>query len=467
LGYQTQPVVDPNTQELRYEPIRDAQGNPVRRTKGSFFRDILAGAILGGSAGAEAHARNPFGSPIEGAFAGARAGMGLQQEQKERAGEQAVAAWKRRQEVGQEQAKADEEQMHWNATVAHWALQELQSDSTINLNNEKELDEQNNQAKTLLEKVMGEHGALADIPDNGKFGNGTAMMEYFGKHPEAYRGSGGSLRVPVKQVDHTGLIYDPQHYGWKDAKTGEHVDLRDRTTWSVYDINKDGRSPDLQIPVKGSELRSLFPKGVSGNINPDAHYNVSARQLLAIGTEQRNRVNASVRDEMARQRQDIQFMRDQFNGKLENLRTQYNMLSVDDKQPADPGKPPTPGDKLRKELKGVQSEREDAIANVAPFMKVFMPEWQHLHFPWKSLKEGEAAMIDSKGQFRAVPSGQKERFLQQGYREVPTGDVSDDVDAILNAEAQPSPESAAPAEAAPVPPEVSGEGTPTLQNQTE
>jgi hypothetical protein len=121
-GNQMTPVVGPNG-ELRYETAKDAQGNPIRRSTGSFFRDVLAGAILGGSVGAEHHAENRWSGGLEGAFVGGQAEqMNLKQQQMQ-AEQKAKEDYARKTEAEKEASRQKTETERTGIELAKFNLQ--------------------------------------------------------------------------------------------------------------------------------------------------------------------------------------------------------------------------------------------------------------------------------------------------------------------------------------------------------
>jgi len=385
---------------------------PVKR---NLFKDILAAALIGGAAGQAEHDRNPYAGFGAGLVTGAAAGVQNTQRADLQKRTQAQQDFERGRELRQdarEENDAQQKQLMWQANLAHWTVQEITSAANLNLNNAKEVDEQNASSRLLLEKVLTEHGTLAEnIPSNGVPGNGASLQDYFTKNPSALRVSNGGLRVPVKQVDVTGLVYDPAHFGWKDGKTGEHVDLDTRTTWSVFDVPKNPLNVEEKIPVKGSELRKLFPSDVHTQINPDSVYNLTARELVAIGTKQRQDANTATHQDATQQRELLNTSVKLVGEKLADARTRLSSL---------PDKESDEANALREEIRGLNSQLDDLLAGVNPFFKAHNTAWQQAHFPWQSLKPGEVAMVDRLGHMRAVPQKQTDAAQQQGWIQIPT-----------------------------------------------
>lgn len=90
-------------------------GIQVQNKPGQLFRSILAGAIMGGAAGEEAHNQNPYGGFMGGFAPGAKAGLQNQQQQGQQAKQDAQQQWQNQltanKEQREQQSAATEEQV--------------------------------------------------------------------------------------------------------------------------------------------------------------------------------------------------------------------------------------------------------------------------------------------------------------------------------------------------------------------
>jgi hypothetical protein len=82
-------VWGPNTNNPNGPPVP----TQVKDKPGQLFRSILAGAIMGGAAGQEAHNQNPYGGFAGGLMPGAKAGIQNQQAEAQKAQQQAQQQW--------------------------------------------------------------------------------------------------------------------------------------------------------------------------------------------------------------------------------------------------------------------------------------------------------------------------------------------------------------------------------------
>jgi hypothetical protein len=387
---------------------------PVKQRPGAFFRQVLAGALLSGAAATEAHAQNPYLGGLGGFAVGAGSAIKNQQQQDQMKRQQAQQAFERQRETEGDQMAQDKEQQEqslFQVHLAHWTVQELNSAAMLNLDNEKEINQQNEQGQVLLDHVMEEHGKLAtDIPDNGTVGNAPKLMKYFADHSSAMIPGDGSMRVVVKSVDINGLAYDPQHFGWKDAKTGEHVDLDDRTTWKVYDIPNNALGVDDKVPVSGRELKKLFPSGTGDKLDPNATYRITPSEMVAAGTHERERANTATREDFANQNERLNTTLRIIQEKVADARSRLSSL---------PDKESDEANGIREEIKGLDGQLDQLFADVNPHVKAYNPTWQQIHFPWNSLKANETAMVDPMGHMKAVPTGQLKVAQAKGWKVIP------------------------------------------------
>lgn len=404
-GVQYNYAVDPATGQM--------QETAVKAKPGQFFRNILVGALVGGAAAEHAHTENPNMGLAGGLLTGGAANVQEAQQENLLRQKQAGADFERNREVQSDKTAADKaanEALHWQATLAHWTTQELHSASQLNLDNQREIEHQNDQGQLLLDKVISQHGTLAELPENGKTGNGPALMDYFTKNPSALKSPDGGMRIPVKRVDLSGLVYDPAHYGWKDAKSGQHVDLDARTTWQVYDLPKDSPNAEEKIPIKGSELVKLFPAGVGSKIDPNGTYRLTASELVAVGTHQRQQANTARTEDIARQRELLNTSAKLISEKLSNARTRLQSL---------PDKESDEANTLRSEIKDLDGQLDDLLAGINPYFKAHNLAYQQRHFPWQTLKSTEAAMVSPQGEMRAVSTNDVQKAQQAGWSLIP------------------------------------------------
>lgn len=231
--------------ETSYQPdpiTGEVKEVPVQRKPGSFFRDLLMGAAMGGAAATSL----PRGS---GGVAGAMTGMAaqmqnqdaLQQRQKQEAfgvAQRAKAENDKKQAKNEEKTKQDQIAAQ---TVAAHTHSVIVHDSNSNLYNSDQIDKYNKSSQTLMAKLKGK--ALpatiqgADGEDiNSKKGNGKTLAEMEKNDDGSVLGSPDPdqfHRVDFMQYDTKDLDY--KNGKWVDKK-GTPVNLEDYTTHNVYDI---------------------------------------------------------------------------------------------------------------------------------------------------------------------------------------------------------------------------------------
>lgn len=106
----------------------------VQNKPGQLFRSILAGAIMGGAAGEEAHNQNPYGGFMGGFAPGAKAGIQNQQQQGQQAKQDAQQQWQNQltanKEQREQQSAATEEQVR-KAQIAQANMETLRLNGLI------------------------------------------------------------------------------------------------------------------------------------------------------------------------------------------------------------------------------------------------------------------------------------------------------------------------------------------------
>jgi hypothetical protein len=150
----------------------------------------------------------------------------------------------------------------------------------------------------LLDTVIKDNGKLADIPHNGEPGNETALLGQM-TDGNLHRGPDGSLRIPIKEVNTTGLTKNEKG-DWVDEKTQKPVNIEDRTTWSVYDLPKPKNE---KVPTKGSVLQKIVPPSVGAVLDPDKIYdNYSLADLTALAAQTTKEANEKRRLDIDQER---------------------------------------------------------------------------------------------------------------------------------------------------------------------
>jgi hypothetical protein len=262
----------------------------IQQKPGDLFRHILAGAILGGAAGADASSKGQGGGAqfIGGAKAVTDASQATDQQRRAQAqtafaNQQAAARGQREQNTeDREDQKAADEKIK---TAAQFELQNREAllhERDSNLRDQDFNERHNERMETLRDKAT-ESGAVdAPIEGNGQPGNGAKFEQLFAKQPELFQPPQGYNRLVTTDVDMKGLTYD-QKLGWVDA-TGRPIDLKDRTSWHVqYLPVNSGKEP---LEFKGSDLNKLLPKTAGTLLQPDKIYRLPFDGVVALATKE-------------------------------------------------------------------------------------------------------------------------------------------------------------------------------------
>jgi hypothetical protein len=276
--------VDPNTGAT--------VATPTKPQPGDIWRHIVAGAILGGAAGASAPAGT---TPLQRTFLGAQASVTQNKIEDQQ-------NFNRTQESAKTQLetkRVNQELLYQQAQIAHMHKEDLRADAQFDLMNPVHIDSTNNY-NTTLENGIKEAGA-SSVPIvvdgqniNGKMDNGAAFSAAYtkdpsiGEDPRDANGNPTAHRVHVQHVDTNGLHYELGK-GWVDEK-GQNVDMSTRTTHSFYDIPVD--TFKQKVPVTHKELNSLA--GFKAFPNDDDTAQVSVGDLINMkGTATKNALEES------------------------------------------------------------------------------------------------------------------------------------------------------------------------------
>lgn len=228
-GNQVNYVPDPATGDVK--PV------VTRRGPGQIFRDVLAGALIGDAAAAHSGAD----SPLAGAGIGGAAEMQQKQQQDNQARSRAMDSAEKQKAEFDKQATQKKQDDLAAAQVAHSTISGLEFDRHANMYNDKQIMSHNLSGDVVKDQIMKNGGVAARIPGadgndlNGVPGNGGKLMQMFNQDPaKVMQAPEGYHRVHLANVDTNGL----EHKGnkWIDPKTGQEVDLADRTTHYLMDL---------------------------------------------------------------------------------------------------------------------------------------------------------------------------------------------------------------------------------------
>jgi hypothetical protein len=224
-------------------------GQPVKQSPGSIFRSLLAGALLGASAGLkEGH------GALGGLAAGGVAGMQMRDQQ----AQQAQAQADRRKNMSMEEQKAaDEHQLH-QANVAHLTVQTTAFHHLQDLHDQEALDAKNKAARAYM-KTLEDAGArpaqipvYGKIPANGLY-NASDVVDAINRDPSILFGAPGTVRHFVDEHSDGDMDY-VQGKGWVNAN-GDPVNVTKNTTIKAFDVPENLYKTPLHH--SGKELNAI------------------------------------------------------------------------------------------------------------------------------------------------------------------------------------------------------------------
>jgi hypothetical protein len=257
----------------------------VPNKPGQLFRSILAGAIMGGAAGQEAHNQNPYGGFASGLMPGAKAGMQNQQAEQQKSQQQARQQWQDQLTANKEKREQEEEPLRvqmMKANLADVQATTAAKHADLDFRTQDSIDGHNKAAQAMIDGLTDPKiGGTA--PVDGKLpGDLTAnqLVEAYQKDPSIRQVGDGKTytRHFIDLHDHSELSFNGLH--WIDS-SGEPVNMTDQTSIKVIDVPIQNMF--VKTPTKGSALNSIMqlPKGVN-MFDPDKDYMVAPADKVSM-----------------------------------------------------------------------------------------------------------------------------------------------------------------------------------------
>lgn len=419
-GYREQYNVDPNTGKM--------VATQVKSRPGDIFRNILAGAILGGAAASEAHAQNPEMGGVAGAAVGAKAGLTDQRQQALMKQKEAQEDYERAQKLKEEQRKEKEfslqeqnlqlRQQTYKFNLEHANREELLAIAQFNNKSQEEIEGHNQWADQQESDEQKRGGWLAPIPGNGTPNNARAMFDYQMKHSKDTLPPGTAGRKLISHVDTTGLKYNPLGHGWEDEK-GNPVDLDDRTTVSLYYTPL--QAADTPETMTGANLDKFY--GVKG-LDPNANYTVNADKLAGLKAVKMQNSREADRERHEEAMEIFNLTKMKIAGYSDQLKEIKDSADDTDEEKASKA---SQRQAINSEINKANTVLENALSNMPAFYTKALrdqiaaekkaaeapPEKPNLtqdqikyiqsNFDWSKLAPGNALMVDKNGTLRGIP----------------------------------------------------------------
>ncbi len=275
-----------------YERGEDGSLQPVTqpRKPGGIFRDVLLGALLGGSAGAQA----PRGSGALGGFAtGAAAGLNVKKNRDANLKQDFLNKEQDQQKTAEHNLAA--------ATFAQDTVSTLEMGHHINSHTPDEISRHEKSASTVQDQLLNNGATMAHIPGpngeelNGEKGNGPAFMKMFNADPTNFMDAGsGYHRAPFVSYDVSGLKYVPGK-GYTNPD-GTLADMNQHSTVSLIDVPTAMWNKTLNL--EGGVLNDVagYPVVPNGKKGKAA---VTVGSLLGLGLKNKQDLNKARRELMA------------------------------------------------------------------------------------------------------------------------------------------------------------------------
>jgi len=284
-------------------------GQKKPETPGSVLRSLLAGALLGASAGLKAGKEGQ--GILGGIAAGGVAGMQARDDRDQQNRDQA----EKKKQLSLEEQRAQDEHLLHAATLEHWNLESLARSRESDFRDREQLEKEEVQDENI-QKWSIENGAqIASIPGNATPGNGPKLMRDMVNNPDSFKAPEGYGRLIVKHYDFDGLDHDSKN-GW--SENGRPVDWNKHMTWSIYfaPTNTTNTKP---VTMSGRDLEKNYD--IKG-LDPDRDYTIDggAKSLIAAATTQRKKERES-------NNQDFKEKHDALTATIQSARTNVTQLA--------------------------------------------------------------------------------------------------------------------------------------------
>ena len=234
---------------------------------GQLFRSILAGAITGMAAGAQAKMGGGIGSVAVGAGAAQQQG----EQNKERLQQQSQQQFQNQQELSKEQLEkdnADREKTLTNAQIANFQAETIARQHQMDLQ-DKEYTDRHNEANRALYNTLEAAGGTPP-PEH-------ELPATIGAYDLAklYTSTNGKIRQPADQnmtrhfIDTTSaeeVSWDPNKKIWVE-EDGKPADMTNKTEFRVLDVPRNNMTQKISTPNKdifsalGFTVPGMDPKG--------------------------------------------------------------------------------------------------------------------------------------------------------------------------------------------------------------
>ena len=325
MGYDTQYAIDPETGK--------EQKTVVQRKPGQFFRSILAGALMGGIAGA---GESGF---AEGAAKGGAEVRAHGEEQEKTKRETAQQDFARQQQLRAEQReeqrleierrREETDSILARATVANMTATQLYNDKMLK-NQDRAWAMSQQQMNSDIQQRLLENAAKGirplDVPMNGTPGNGEQLMDDYLKHKGQgpYKAAPGSFIQMVPNYDLSGLEYDDNSHSWRD-ETGKRVDPADRATYTLYEVPVAAVQDQISVP--GKTLKDTYGVDVP---DLDKNYPVRIIDLLSFSLTKQKEAADGAKEDQAERRLNWQMSYQTLQAKRDALETRRLSIEKDD-----------------------------------------------------------------------------------------------------------------------------------------
>lgn len=220
-----------------YQPQADGTVSPVsvQRKPGAFFRDLVGG-VMAGMATSSAPTEHPSGAAGLGrGFLGAQDYLQNQQQGRKAAAQETATA-----------QKALNDRQLAAASAAHDTVSSLDLGHNLNFHNPNELNQYNASVNAVKDQAMKVGGQLVNLPngvENGKVGNGPALMAAINQDPSLMQAPEGYHRVPF-------IIHDPGELEHDGANWQGKADWNGQATVYLVDIPNESWGKPVSLPNK-------------------------------------------------------------------------------------------------------------------------------------------------------------------------------------------------------------------------
>jgi hypothetical protein len=267
--------------ETQYQPNSTGGVSEVKTPAkpGAIFRQLLAGALIGGAVGSE-----PVGSKDDehrrsvggflGGFSRGAAGVAQNSQQRDQA---AFDRARERAKLTQEASREQDEHVLRQANIAHLNANTVALQHHMHALDEESLEKKNAASRSLIKSMTDAGATPAQISIDGKSLDtipATDLAAEFSKNPGLLNGPAGTHRVFIDTTDAGELHWDGKT--WRDD-SGNVPNMAQHSSVRAFDVPTNTMKTPRSVP--GATINQLRGAAI---VDPEKNYMLSPEGLSSL-----------------------------------------------------------------------------------------------------------------------------------------------------------------------------------------